>query len=54
MYTKQRPRNIIISVIQTSEMSAEDYCEIQKAPDFDIMRDIGTQDLWVFMEVHDR
>lgn len=54
MYTKQRPRNIIISVIQTSEMNAEDYCEIRKVPDFDIILDMGMQELYVFMEVYDR
>ena len=54
MYTKQRPRNILISVISTSEMSAEEYCEIKNAPNFDIMLDMGMQELYVFMEVFDR
>ena len=54
MYTKQRERNIIVSIVPASEMSTEEYREIEQAENFGIMLNMEMQELYVFMEIFNR
>ena len=54
MYTKLKHRDIKISTIALSELTAEDYFEIRNAKDFDILIDADAREADILMEVFDR